>query len=152
MTAAYPTNVKVFTNHTDYIETIIAKHVNDLQDEVSAVQSTLGTNPQNPPFFNTVAARIANLEKMRHYAGAFNFNLPAPGVADGIFFFPGFTFAKAPSVQLTVAPMHRNVGVIMNVTDVSVGSFHWYAWCTSNVNPGDILICQLLAIEFDGGY
>ena len=152
MTAAYPTNIKVFPTHVDFTEVIIAKHVNDLQDEVVAIQNTLGTNPQNPPFFSTVKDRITNLESLRHYAGTFSFNLPAPGVADGIFFFPGLTFTKPPSVVLTPAPMHRTTPVIMNVTDVSTGSFHWYAWTRDIVNPGDILICQLWAAEFDTGH
>ena len=46
MTAVYPIAVRNFVEHDDYVEIVDASHVNDLQDEVAAVESTLGLNPQ----------------------------------------------------------------------------------------------------------
>ena len=43
MTAYYPTLVKTFTNRVDFTDTILAEHVNSLQNEVSAIESNLGT-------------------------------------------------------------------------------------------------------------
>jgi len=42
MAADFPTSVKTFTNKTNNVDTIDASHVNDLQDEVNAVETLLG--------------------------------------------------------------------------------------------------------------
>jgi hypothetical protein len=39
----YPGAVKVFTAKVDFADTVLAEHVNSLQDEVNALESTLGT-------------------------------------------------------------------------------------------------------------
>lgn len=43
MAAVFPGSVKVFVSKTDLVDTVLADHVNTLQDEVSATQTTLGT-------------------------------------------------------------------------------------------------------------
>ncbi|MEU1816080.1 hypothetical protein ABZ543_12915 [Streptomyces roseifaciens] len=45
MPAVYPMSVKSFTPKTDNLDIIWAAHVNDLQNEVSAVEATVGKNP-----------------------------------------------------------------------------------------------------------
>lgn len=45
MPAVYPVSVKNFLSKTDNIDTVWAEHVNSLQDEVTAVERTLGTDP-----------------------------------------------------------------------------------------------------------
>ncbi|MFE2101071.1 hypothetical protein [Streptomyces sp. NPDC059468] len=45
MAAVYPKQYKSFTVHKNLVEDIDASHVNNLQDEVLAVQQTLGINP-----------------------------------------------------------------------------------------------------------
>lgn len=45
MPAAYPANVKTFTNKTDNTDTVFASNVNDLQSEVVAVETAVGKNP-----------------------------------------------------------------------------------------------------------
>lgn len=76
MAAVYPGSIKSFTikvNNTDIID---AAHPNTLQDEVVAIETTLGTNPalgtsnlstatydNNGTLFTNVSARIANIEK-----------------------------------------------------------------------------------------
>jgi len=42
MAADFPTTVKTFTSKTNNVDTIDASHVNDLQDEVNAVETLLG--------------------------------------------------------------------------------------------------------------
>ena len=43
MTAAYPAAVKSFVTKVDFSDTILAEHVNSLQDEVNSIQANLGT-------------------------------------------------------------------------------------------------------------
>jgi hypothetical protein len=43
VTAAYPATVKSFTTKVDFSDTILAEHVNSLQDEVNSIQANLGT-------------------------------------------------------------------------------------------------------------
>lgn len=71
MPATFPNSVRVYTAKTDLVDTVLAEHVNLLQDEVTAVQSTLGTGLlastwagtyTNPSTHTTVAARLTNIE------------------------------------------------------------------------------------------
>lgn len=43
MTASYPISVKSFSTKVDFTDTVLAEHVNTLQDEVASIQSNLGT-------------------------------------------------------------------------------------------------------------
>ena len=43
MTASYPAAVKSFVTKVDFSDTVLAEHVNSLQDEVNSIQSNLGT-------------------------------------------------------------------------------------------------------------
>lgn len=56
----YPGTVKSFTSKVDQIDTVFAAHVNALQDEVTAIETILGPNPQGAA--TTVAARLSGLE------------------------------------------------------------------------------------------
>lgn len=75
MAASYPSSVKVFPTHVNVTDIIDAGHPNTIQEEVVAVESTLGitpslsTTPSPSGTFNgtattfaTVSARIANVE------------------------------------------------------------------------------------------
>lgn len=75
MAAAYPSSVKVFTTHVNVTEVIDAGHPNTIQDEVVAIESTLGVTPNlsttpNPSgtftgtstSYSNVSARLANIE------------------------------------------------------------------------------------------
>lgn len=73
MTASYPGGVKPFLSKTDFVDTVFAEHVNSLQDEVSAIESTLGTNvktgsgwvgsfDQVTTAWSSLKARIDNIE------------------------------------------------------------------------------------------
>lgn len=60
MVASYPTSVRIFTTKVDNDDINYAAHINDLQDEVVALQQTIGTSPQGS--FGTLKARVGDLE------------------------------------------------------------------------------------------
>ena len=73
MTASYPAAVKSFTTKVDFTDTVLAEHVNSLQDEVNALQLNLGTFiktgsgwvgsfDQITTAWNTLKDRLANIE------------------------------------------------------------------------------------------
>lgn len=73
MTASYPTTVKSFTTKVDFTDTVLAAHVNSLQEEVVALQVELGTDvavgsgwvgvfDQVTSNWNTLKDRLANME------------------------------------------------------------------------------------------
>jgi len=45
VTASYPGSIKSFTSRTDYVHRIGASDINSLQDEITAIETELGTNP-----------------------------------------------------------------------------------------------------------
>ena len=75
MPSAYPNSPATFLNKTNIVDVIDQSHVNNLQDEVVATQSTFGVQPNvstspsptglflttSTPFA-TVSARLANIE------------------------------------------------------------------------------------------
>lgn len=73
MTAAYPSSVKSFTTKVDFSDTVLAEHVNSLQEEVNALQNNLGTLIKTgsgwvgefdlvTTAWNTLKDRLANIE------------------------------------------------------------------------------------------
>ncbi len=60
MTASYPGSIKSFTSKTDSTDVIRASHINDLQDEVVAVETELGITVS--PAANSVRERLDSLE------------------------------------------------------------------------------------------
>lgn len=71
MTATFPSSVRNFTAKVDIQDTILADHVNSLQDEVRAVETTIGTSPLTSVYtgafaqtatWPTLSARLANIE------------------------------------------------------------------------------------------
>jgi hypothetical protein len=75
MPASYPASIKSFSTKVDVTDVIYASHPNTMQEEIVAIQSILGVTPSlstapNPTgtfistatTFNTVAARLANIE------------------------------------------------------------------------------------------
>jgi hypothetical protein len=73
--ASYPTSVVVFSTHANITEIIDASHPNNIQDEVTAIEATLGVEPRlsttpsssgtftsTATTFATVNARLANIE------------------------------------------------------------------------------------------
>ena len=71
MTATFPSSVRQFTAKVDIQDTILADHVNSLQDEVRAVETTIGTGALTSVYTGTfsqsstwssLAARLQNIE------------------------------------------------------------------------------------------
>jgi hypothetical protein len=73
VTAAYPSAVKSFTTKVDFTDTVLAEHVNSLQDEVNIIEANLGTYittssgwvgtfDQITNTWNSLKDRIANIE------------------------------------------------------------------------------------------
>jgi hypothetical protein len=73
VTAAYPAAVKSFVTKVDFSDTILAEHVNSLQEEVNSIQANLGTLiktgsgwvgdfDQVTSNWNTLKDRLANIE------------------------------------------------------------------------------------------
>jgi hypothetical protein len=71
MAAVYPGAVRVYESKTDLVDLVIADHVNLLQDEVTAVENTLGTGVltsawsgtfTTPTTHATLTARLLNIE------------------------------------------------------------------------------------------
>ncbi len=73
MTASYPASVKPFVTKVDFADTVLAEHVNSLQEEVTAIASNLGTLvktgsgwvgtfDQITTNWDTLKDRLANIE------------------------------------------------------------------------------------------
>lgn len=71
MAAVFPGAVRLFTAKTDLVDTVLADHVNLLQDEVTSIESTLGTGLlssswagvySTPSTHASVANRLTNIE------------------------------------------------------------------------------------------
>ena len=75
MAATYPSSVKTFTTYVNVTEIIDAGHPNAIQDEVVAIENTLGVSPSlataasasgwanTATDYLTVTSRLANIEK-----------------------------------------------------------------------------------------
>ena len=50
MTASYPSSVRAYVARVDLVDTVIADNVNSLQEEVVAIETTLGSaaSSKNP--------------------------------------------------------------------------------------------------------
>ena len=73
MTASYPAAVKSFSTKVDFADTVLAEHVNSLQEEVNSIQANLGTLIKTgsgwvgdfdlvTTSWNTLKDRLANIE------------------------------------------------------------------------------------------
>jgi hypothetical protein len=73
VTTSYPASVKAFTTKVDFTDTVLAEHVNSLQNEVTALQENLGTFIKTgsgwvgsfdliTTSWNTLKDRLANME------------------------------------------------------------------------------------------
>lgn len=63
MAAVYPGSVRNFSTHVDLTETVFALHMNDAQDEITAIQNVLGPTPQGGATGPaTVGKRMLDLE------------------------------------------------------------------------------------------
>lgn len=72
MASSYPSSIKSFTNRVDLVDTIYAGHINSLQDEVRAIEYSLGTGILASTYtgsfsqtssWTNLSDRLANIEK-----------------------------------------------------------------------------------------
>jgi hypothetical protein len=47
MTATYPSQIRTFVGVKDFTSIVLAQHINDLYDEINAIETVLGALPQN---------------------------------------------------------------------------------------------------------
>jgi len=71
MVASYPSSVRTFTNKVNLVDTVYADHINVLQDEVAALENSLGTTILTSSYggvfaqtasWGSLSARISNIE------------------------------------------------------------------------------------------
>lgn len=71
MAATYPGAVRIFDTRVDLVDVVMAEHVNILQDEVTAVEASLGTGIlasswagayTNPSTYASLTVRLTNIE------------------------------------------------------------------------------------------
>ena len=71
MAADFPVKIKTFTSKVDLVDTVLADHVNSLQDETRAIEASLGSTLLSSSYSGTFAQtatwsslslRIANIE------------------------------------------------------------------------------------------
>lgn len=67
MPASFPTTVKTFTTKTNNVDTIDASHINDIQDEVNAVETLLGADSARSTAWTPVV-RFATLNTAPTYS------------------------------------------------------------------------------------
>lgn len=92
MAAIYPGSVRIFSTKVDLVDTVMASHVNLLQDEVTAIETTLGTGILTSSWSGTfststthasASARMANLEAgLKSATGVHNLNGSVVGTSD----------------------------------------------------------------------
>lgn len=91
MGASYPATIKVFTAWQDYTDIIYALHPNEMHDEIVAIESTLGTNPQGGAA--TVADRIGAVETGKSPTTHTHGTLPYPVFLGAVLGAPGVYIA-----------------------------------------------------------
>lgn len=71
MPALFPNNVRIYSAKEDLVDTVLAEHVNLLQDEVTAIQNAVGTGSLSSTWSGTftkptthasLTARLSNIE------------------------------------------------------------------------------------------
>jgi hypothetical protein len=123
MTATFPSSVRNFTAKVDIQDTILADHVNSLQDEVRAVETTIGTSPLTSVYtgsfvqtstWTSLSARLANIEYgLVNGTGS---GTAYVGISGG-----STVTAANGSIGLTLQPVAGNLSNIIN-TKSSAGT------------------------------
>jgi len=58
--ATYPDNIKTFTTKQDGVEDVLADHINQLQDEITAIEAELGVKPKGTK--DNVVSRLNDVD------------------------------------------------------------------------------------------
>jgi hypothetical protein len=119
MAASYPTAVKTFTTKLPG-GAILASHINDLQDEVVAVETTLG----------------ANAGVWRNYAST-----PTGWAAGYTVVFRYTTIGKMCFFELYITGTSNNATTSLTLpfTSANISGFNWSGVCASVSDNGSVL-------------
>jgi hypothetical protein len=148
MTAYYPTSIKTFTVKADYTTTVLAEHVNSLQDEVNAIEVVLGTYlttssgwtgsfDQSTTTWNTLKDRISNIEYGLNLA--YNRTVPAGGTTGQVLVKNSGTDYDASWVTSSFLPSQSgNSGKYLTTNGSSA------SWATISTTSGETISSLLL--------
>lgn len=139
MPALFPNSVRIYSAKTDLVDTVLAEHVNLLQDEVTAVQSTLGTGLLTSTWSGTftqatshasVSARLRNIE-----IGLLSVNADAVGaVTKSTFTAKGDMIAATSSGNPARLPVGSN-GTILTADSSQSTGVRWASAPETGLSP-----------------
>lgn len=133
MAAVYPSAVKTFAYRQDYTELVEAADVNVSYDEIRAVQTTLGVNPQQETIdtvqknYTTVSSRISAVRRglENPYVGVVSNNMSV-----------AFNTDKIPAWNSKIADTHNMWNGSSNLTCPRDGIYHfdfYIRWHRDNI-------------------
>lgn len=152
MAASYPGSIKSFTTKTDSSDVIRASHINDLQDEVVAVETQLGIT--SSPASGSVRERLDNLEAADlqldiknscQLGTTANITLSGEQSIDGTTTSSSRVLVKDQSTASQNGIYVSNSSTWVRATDfdanaeVTAGAFTWVTEGTANRNTGWVL-------------
>ena len=155
MAASYPSSVKAFTTHVNVTEVIDAGHPNSIQDEVVAIESTLGTTPSvataatatgwsnTSTDYTTVSGRLANIEK-GVVADAHTQYIRKSGdnanvITAGSSTTKGLVIKSAPSQSVNMQEWQNSDGTVLSYID-SNGNFNGQNVSSSSAGIQDLFL------------
>ena len=159
MAASYPGSIKSFTDKTDSTDVIRASHINDLQDEVVAVETQIGIT--SSPASGSVRERLDSLEAADlqldvknscQLATTANITLSGEQSIDGITTSSSRVLVKDQSTGSQNGIYVSNSSAWVRATDfdanaeVTAGAFTWVTVGTANTNTGWVLNTGATAI------
>lgn len=107
MPASFPTSIRTFTNKVDLVDTVLADHVNALQDEVRALEINIGTGLKTSTFTGTFTSGTSSWSSLSDRLN----NIEA-GLVNG-------TGAVSPYVKKvgdSIQPPSGTVGLVLKTT------------------------------------
>lgn len=118
MAASYPTNIRTFTNKVDLVDTVLADHVNALQDEVRALEIVLGaTSLGGNPLTSNYAGTFSTTTTWSSLDQRIN-NIEA-GLVNGV----GVNSPYVRKVGDSIQPPAGTVGLVVKTTSGTANLF-----------------------------
>ena len=128
MAAAFPQSIKSFSNKVDLVNTVLADHVNALQDEVRAISIAITGNPSTNILTSSYSGVFANTTTWTSVDERLN-NIEAGlvgGVADSPYFKKSGDSVQPASgvVGLTIKPLGGSTNIFETYTAGNVLGFN----------------------------